>query len=183
MTTFQKIIKYLAMAFAIFLSISIITGICSALLTVTYFFSGNASDEMTHEYDITNTITSLSVNISAAELEIKTGDNFNVETNHKYLKCEEKDDVLKISETRKLFASYPKGMKVILTIPEEIVFDYVDISTGAGSVTIDVLSSNILDIDIGAGELNVGRLDALYKSEIDGGVGELNISFKEKEQI
>ena len=176
MTTFQKIIKYLAMAFAIFLSISIITGICSALLTVTYFFSGNASDEMTHEYDITNTITSLSVNISAAELEIKTGDKFNVETNHKYLKCEEKDDVLKISETRKLFASYPKGMKVILTIPEEIVFDYVDISTGAGSVTIDKLSSNILDIDIGAGELNAQRLDALYKSEIDGGAGSITIN-------
>ena len=176
MTTFQKIIKYLAMAFAIFLSISIITGICSALLTVTYIFSGNASDEMTHEYDITNTITSLSVNISAAELEIKTGDKFNVETNHKYLKCEEKDDVLKISETRKLFASYPKGMKVILTIPKESVFDYVDISTGAGSVTIDELSSNILDIDIGAGELNAQRLDALYKSEIDGGAGSITIN-------
>ena len=176
MTTFQKIIKYLAMAFAIFLSISIITGICSALLTVTYIFSGNASDEMTHEYDITNTITSLSVNISAAELEIKTGDKFNVETNHKYLKCEEKDDVLKISETRKLFASYPKGMKVILTIPEEIVFDYVDISTGAGSVTIDELSSNILDIDIGAGELNAQRLDASHKAEIDGGAGSITIN-------
>ena len=176
MTTFQKIIKYLAMAFAIFLSVSIITGICSALLTVTYFFSGDTSDEMTHEYDITNTITSLSVNISAAELEIITGDKFNVETNHKYLKCEEKDDVLKISETRKLFASHPKGMKVILTIPKECVLDYADIKTGAGSVTIDELLSNMLNIDLGAGELTAQRLDALYSAEIDGGAGSITIN-------
>ena len=73
MTTFQKIIKYLAMAFAIFLSVSIISGICGALYSVSYFFSGNTTDEMT-EHVIGNNFTSLSVNISAAELEIKTGE-------------------------------------------------------------------------------------------------------------
>lgn len=176
MTTFQKIIKYLAMAFAIFLSISIITGICSALFTVTYLFSGNTSEEITNEYDVVNTVTGLSVNISAAELEIKTGDKFTVETNHKYLKCEEKDDILKISETRPVFAVNPKGMRVVLTIPKEKNFDYADISTGAGSVTIDELSSKILDIELGAGELNAARLNAIDKAEIDGGAGSITIS-------
>lgn len=176
MTTFQKIIKYLAMAFAIFLSISIITGICSALFTVTYLFSGNASEEITNEYDVVNTVTSLSVNISATELEIKTGDKFTVETNHKYLKCEEKDDILKISETRPVLALHPRGMKVVLTIPKEKNFDYADISTGAGSVTIDELSSKMLDIELGAGELNAARLNAIDKAEIDGGAGSITIS-------
>ena len=62
-----------------------------------------------------------------------------VETNHKYLKCEEKDDILKISETRTLLASHPRGMKVILTIPKDKIFNYVDIRAGAGTVTIDEL--------------------------------------------
>ncbi len=176
MTTMQKIIKYLAMAFAIFLSVSIITGICGALFSVTYFFSGNTSDEMTNEYDVVNTVTSLSVNISAAELDIKTGEKFGVETNHKYLECEAKGDILKINEKSSLFVSHPGGMKVILTVPKGILFDYVDISAGAGSVTIDELSSNMLDIELGAGELKAQRLDAANKAEIDGGAGSVTIS-------
>ena len=38
MTTTQKIIKYLAVAFALFLSINIISGICSAIFSVPYLF-------------------------------------------------------------------------------------------------------------------------------------------------
>ena len=175
MTAFQKIIKYLALAFAIFLSISIISGICGAIFSISMFFGGNESDEMTSEYSVVNDVASLSVNISAAELEINTGDKFAVETNHKYLKCEEKDDILKISETRPLFASHSKGMKVILTIPKERIFDYVDVRAGAGTVTIDELSSNMLNIELGAGKLTAQRLNALYDAEIDGGAGSVTI--------
>lgn len=176
MTTMQKIIKYLALAFAIFLSISIITGICSALFTVANLFGADKEEGIVINQSIGSDFTSISVNLSAAELEIKTGDKFDVETNHKYLKCEEKDDILKISETRSLFASHPRGMKVILTVPKEQVFDYVDISAGAGSVTIEELSSNMLDIELGAGELKAQRLNAASKAEIDGGAGSVTIS-------
>lgn len=174
MTAFQKTIKYLAMAFAIFLSVSIITGICGALYSVTYFLDGNTADEMT-ELTVESDFTGISINLSVAELEIKTGDKFYVETNHKHLKCEEKDDILKINETRTLFASHPKGMKVILTVPQDKIFDYVDISAGAGSVTIDELSSNMLDIELGAGELKAQWLNAVSNAEIDGGAGSVTI--------
>ncbi|MGM9550790.1 MAG: DUF4097 family beta strand repeat-containing protein [Clostridia bacterium] len=175
MTTFQKIIKYLALAFAIFLSISIISGICGALFTVANLFSPNTDDEIAINHTIGTDFTSISINLSAAELEIKTGYKFDVETNHKYLKCEEKDDILKISETRTLFASHPRGMKVIVTVPKDKIFDYVDIRAGAGSVTIDELLSNMLNIDLGAGELTAQRLDALYNAEIGGGAGSVTI--------
>ena len=175
MTNLQKIVKYLAMAFAIFLSVSIISGICGALFTISNLFGANTESEIVNQ-SIGSDFTSISVNLSAAELEIKTGDKFAVETNHKYLKCEEKDDILKISETRTLFASYPRGMKVILTVPKESVFDYVYISAGAGSVTIDELSSNMLDIELGAGAFKAGELVATYKAEIDGGAGSVIIS-------
>ena len=176
MTTFQKIIKYLALAFAIFLSISIITGICSALFTVTNLFGTSNAEGIVTNQAIGSDFSGISVNLSAAELEIKTGDGFVLQTNHKYLKCEEKDDILKISETRKLFVSHPRGMKVILTIPQDKIFDYVDIRTGAGSVTIDELASNMLNIDLGAGELTAQRLDALYNAEFDGGAGSVTIN-------
>ena len=175
MTTVQKIIKYLAIAFAIFLSISIIAGICSALFTIANLFGANTESEIGNQ-SIGSDFSSISVNLSAAELEIKTGDDFALQTNHKYLKCEEKDDILKISETRTLFASHPRGMKVILTVPQDKIFDYVDIRAGAGSVTIDELSSNMLNIDLGAGELTAQRLDALYNAELDGGAGSVTIN-------
>ena len=174
MTTLQKIIKYLAMAFAIFLCVSIITGICDALFSVSYFLGGNTSDSMT-EQTIDSSFTGISINISAAELDIKTGEKFGVETNHKYLECESKGDILKISEKRSLFAHHSGGMKVILTIPEGTLFDYVDISAGAGSVTIDELLANSLSIELGAGELKAERLDAIDNAEIDGGAGSVTI--------
>lgn len=176
MTTVQKIIKYLAVAFAIFLSVSIITGICSALFTFANIFIGDKEEGIVTNQNIESNFSGISVNLSAAELEIKTGDKFTVETNHKYLKCEEKDDILKISETRPPFASHPRGMKIILTVPKESTFDYVDISAGAGSVTIDELLANSLSVELGAGELKAGRLDALDKAEIDGGAGSVTIN-------
>ena len=174
MTTMQKIIKYLALAFAIFLSVSIITGICGALYSVSYFFSGNTSDEMT-EHVIGNDFTSLTVNISAAELEIKSGEKFGIETNHKHLTYKENGEILEINETKPFFTSR-SGMKVILTIPAGTVFDYADINAGAGSVRIDELRAGTIKIDLGAGELKAGLLDALSKAEIDGGAGSVTIN-------
>ncbi len=173
MTTMQKIIKCFALAFAIFLSISIIGGICGALFHVSYFFSGNTQDEM-KKHIIGNNFTSLSVNISAAELEIKTGEEFVIETNNRYLSYKQNGENLRIYETKPFFA-LRKGMKVTLTVPKETVFDYADIDAGAGKVTIDELLAGSLNIELGAGELKAERLDALDKAEIDGGAGSVTI--------
>lgn len=175
MTTAQKIIKYLVMAFAIFLCVSIISGICGALFAIANLFGADTESEIVKQ-SVGSDFTGISVNLSATELEIKMGDKFDVETNHKYLKCEEKDDILKISETRMLFASHPRGMKVILTVPQDKIFDYVDISAGAGSVTIDELRASSLKIELGAGELKAGRLEATDNAEVDGGAGSVTIS-------
>lgn len=175
MTTMQKIVKYLAMAFAIFLSVSIIAGICSALFTATYFISGLPLGEMT-ERSVGSNYTSLKVDISASELEIKTGEKFGIKTNHKYLECKGNGEVLEINERKPFLSVFNSGMKVVLTIPDGTVFDYVDISAGAGSVTIDELFANKLDIDLGAGELNAGQINVIDSAEIDGGAGSVTIN-------
>lgn len=174
MTTMQKTIKYLALAFAIFLCISIISGICGALSAITYFLSGNATDEMT-SHVIENSFSNLKVDISAAELEIKTGETFSVETNHKHLKYKENGETLEINEIKPFFTSHSGGMKVILTIPKETFFDYAEIDAEAGSVTIDELLANSMKISLGAGELDVLRLEANDEAEIDGGAGSVTI--------
>ena len=94
MTTAQKIIKYLALAFATFLCVSIITGICGALFTVANLFGADTESEMVNQ-SVGSHFTSISVNLSAAELEIKTGDRFAVETDQKYLNAKKKMIFLK----------------------------------------------------------------------------------------
>lgn len=90
MTTFQKTVKYIAMALAIFLSISIISGILDVLAIFTRVYESDAvTDEIT-KYSVASEITDLKVNIKAADFTIKRGDTFTVESNLKNLKISEK---------------------------------------------------------------------------------------------
>ena len=76
MTTFQKIIKYLAIAFAIFLIVSIIGGILTGLAGISFLTSRKDSEivgEM-QNYPIEGEFDSLSVDLSFAKLVIKTAD-------------------------------------------------------------------------------------------------------------
>ena len=66
MTSVQKAIKYLAMAFAVFLSVSIIGGIFTGLAGVSFIFSDKEKEpagEM-QVYPIDGEISSLSITIS-----------------------------------------------------------------------------------------------------------------------
>ena len=177
MNTIQKVIKYLAMAFAIFLCVSIIGGIASGLAGVSYILSGRDNEAVgeMQVYPIEGEISSLSLSLRGAELKIKTADHFSVESNHKYISVKTEDGQLCIKETKKLLAIYPRGVTVILNIPEGFVFDDATVETGAGKVEIDTFSSDILKLSLGAGEVVIRNLTANARADIDGGAGELKI--------
>lgn len=175
MTALQKVIKYLAVAFAVFLSVAIIGGLLGAV----GLFGGLFEDEVVLEdltsYRVTANVRQLEIEINAADLRIKEGEAFSVESNLKYLKVEEKGNTLSIKETRKLSGAYD-GAVLIVYIPAGMVFDRVDLTTGAGKVTIDNLSAGSLDFELGAGEVTVTSLTAMESAEIDGGAGRITIS-------
>ena len=177
MNSVQKVIKYLAAAFAIFLSVSIIGGIITGLAGISFLFSDKDTGyigEM-QVYSIEDEISSLSLKLSGAELKIKTSDKFSVESNHNYISVESENGQLCINETKKPFSLYAKGVTVTLSIPEGFVFDNATIETGAGKVEIDTLSSDILKLFLGAGEAEIKNLTANSRADIDGGAGELKI--------
>lgn len=177
MTTFQKVIKYLALAFAIFLIVTIFGGILTGLTGISYLTS-NKDTEIVGEmqsFALSGEISSLSVDLSGAEFTIQTADKFEVESNHKYISVKEDNGKLRIKETKKFFATSPKGIKVILSIPENFVFYDVMIDTGAGKMKIDALACDVLELSLGAGKADIKNLTANSQSKIDGGAGELNI--------
>lgn len=177
MNSVQKVIKYLALAFAIFLSVSIIGGIITGLTGISYILSGRNNEAVgeMQVYPIEGEISSLSLSLSGAELKIKTSDKFSVESNHNYISVKTDNGKLRISETKRLFSFYPKGVTVILNIPEGFVFGVATVDTGAGKVEIETLACDVLELSLGAGKADIKNLTANSSAKIDGGAGELNI--------
>lgn len=174
MTTFQKIIKYLAIAFAVFLSISIISGICGAIFSITGIFHNNPVGEM-KQYSVGSEFTEMKTELSAASLEIKTGDQFRIDSNHKYIDCREEDGCLVIKEKKSTFPGRFADVRVVVTIPEGTVFQTAQIGAGAGEVDIEELAADSLTLELAAGELNAGKLTAAKQARIDGGAGSVSI--------
>lgn len=176
MTTFQKVVKYCAVAFALFLIVSIIAGICGAVRTVSLLLDGNtnAAGEM-RTFTVGSDIESLEIDIGAADLKIVSGDEFSLESNHKYLKVKEKNGTLVISEERKSLITTYDGVSAVLTVPKDFEFKKAEISAGAGKLTVDTLTANTVDLDLGAGAAEIGCLNVPGDGEIDGGTGKLVI--------
>ena len=175
MTTAQKIIKYCAIAFAVFLIVSIIGGVIGAVSSLSALSGGRDALGEMKTYAVTSTVENLEIDLSGARLEIKTGDRFSVESDHKYLKVEDADGTLTIKEDRPAFGFSSEGVQVTLTVPERFTFDKAAISTGAGTVKIDTLLSERLSLNLGAGEVDIGTLTATDRASINGGAGELRI--------
>ena len=175
MTTFQKAVKYLAMAFAIFLTVSIIGGILSMFGLFGGYFGGDAVTDDIKTYTVSSDIKSLEVKINAADFTIKQGDSFSVESNLKYLTVEDKNGVLTIRDTKKFIRTYT-GAVLTLYIPADTVFDKANITTGAGRLTVDNLSADTMNFELGAGEVAIDTLVASSDIDINGGAGKITIS-------
>ena len=178
MSGFQKTIKYLAMAFAIFLAVNIIGGILSAVGLVGGLLDGLAGGDVStadmKSYEISADIHSLEIELNAADFIIKKGNRLSVESNIKHLSVEEKNGVLKI-EDEKVFSGKYSGAVLTLCLPEGAVFEKADLSMGAGRLTADSLTAGRLELELGAGEATIGRLVVAERAVIDGGVGKLVI--------
>lgn len=175
MTTLQKVIKYLAIAFAIFLTVTIIGGILKAVGLLGGLFSSDAVLEDMKTYSITTQIRDLDIEINAADLSIKEGKAFAVESNLKHLKVEQNAGVLTIKETKKFTGTY-SGAVLTVYVPAGTVFDNVSLTTGAGRLTIGNLSAGTLDFELGAGEVSVDSLIATKSADIEGGAGRITIA-------
>lgn len=182
MSTVQKIIKYLALAFAIFIIVSIISGIIIGITGITGIINFSKSRDIRLESleEITTNIkgteiASLKIEVAYTNLEIKKGETFKAETNNKYIKCTQSKDEIIIKEKGSNWFSNMDSTDLILYIPENMLFDEVKIETGAGEINIDNLETNELDLEIGAGTVTVQKLKVLDKAKIDGGAGKVEI--------
>lgn len=92
----------------------------------------------------------------------------------KYFSVKRGESKLFITDTRK-FKNHMKAYEVTLRIPEEHVFDSVDMTIGAGEVQIVRLAADDIDIEGGAGEIKAEMLIAKHELDAQIGAGDFRI--------
>lgn len=183
MTTAQKVIKYLATAFAVFLIITIISAILSggyALLSALGLIHTN-NDIVTENLKVISKevkeVTTLKIDLAYTNLDIKTGDDFKVETNNSKITFEENNGSVKIKEeNRNWLNNNNMSSNLIIYIPEDMIaIDETKIQTGAGKINIEKLNTQSLYLELGAGDVYIENVIATGETKIDGGVGKTEL--------
>lgn len=183
MTSAQKIIKYLATAFAVFLIVTIISSILSggyALLSVFGLIHTN-KNIVTADLKVISSeieeVSTLQIDLAYTNLDIKTGDNFKVETNNSKITYTNDNDSIKIKEeNRNWLNNNNKESNLIIYIPEDMVaIDEIKVETGAGKINIEKLNTQGLYFELGAGDVYIENLIASSEAKIDGGVGKIEL--------
>lgn len=183
MKIIQKIIKYLAIALALFIMASIVQGLIGGFSFVTDFFdrsdessvSGETSENSASDasvLDLSGDYDRLEINLTAMPIRIVKGDKLSATGNTTYISVKKSDSKIKI---------YDKGVNIpgneVLTvyIPEENPLRELKISTGAGYLHANRICAKKLKLDLGAGEAVIDNITATNEADIDVGAGKLTI--------
>lgn len=202
MTTAQKIIKYFAIAFAIFLIVSIISlilfgvyalsgvlglkdnskiDISGNMQTVDFGSvtsgdnnSGNSINNSEQTVNIAD-ITSLDIEVKYTNLIIRNGDTFRYETNNDNIVYRQSNNnTLKIEEKHSWTLGNTQS-DLVIYIPENFNLNKINIEAGAGKVEIENLNAESLDLELGAGEASISNLNVTSRCKLEGGAGRLNV--------
>lgn len=170
-----KIIKYAAMALAIFLIICIALLGINALVQISNLFSEPKTENKYNELDINNNYSILNIDVKDVNIYIKKGFNLKIETDNKYIKIEEKQNQIFVTEEKhNLFKRDDSDL--IIYVPSDLTFDMIALEAGVGKVIIEELKAKKLDFDLGAGKVEIDNLLVLDDAEIDGGAGAIKIT-------
>lgn len=181
MSIAQKIIKYLALAFAIFLIVTIFSGILTGIYTMSNILglkkesTESITEISTLELEEIDDYAYLDIEIKYSNFKIKLGKKFEVQTNNNNIEVNQKNNKLKIIEKQSnWFWRNSNEEELIVYIPENIEFEKVNIETGAGRVNIEEIKAEKLKLNLGAGETIINNIIS-DNVDIDGGVGKFTI--------
>lgn len=179
MIKFQKIIKYFAIALAILLIANIINLTVFGITTISDIFNKNESNNtITDGFEnikIKNEINVLDIETKGVNIVIKNGNKLKIETDNKDIKTKESNNKLLIIEDNNNWFNKNKHTELIIYIPKKYQFDKVLIENGAGKIEIDTLNTKNIELDLGAGQVDIKNLNVSVQTNIDGGAGEINI--------
>lgn len=193
MSSFQKTIKYIAIAFAVFLAVTIVSVIANVVFGIVSVVSGGieggfSNDNNKKSMDFSKNFTevkSLDIENSTGKLIIKTGESFRVEAENvsgDFVAKVSSNGTLTVSDDGKdvnfLWFDFNginnPNSKITVYLPSDFVAEDAKINTGAGTVQVEGLHADYIMISAGAGNISGNDIVA-EKVKIDGGVGEVTL--------
>lgn len=118
----------------------------------------------------------LDIEFGAGELEVSYADVEKVQVQQEDVKgfaCYVEEGTLHIKGNNTLGASRTDG-KILIQLPQNLVFDEVDMEIGAGQANLESLVANSVDIEVGAGEASLNGLD-VKELNAETGAGKLYV--------
>lgn len=196
MGVIQKIIKVFAIAFAVFLTFTIVTAIAGAVYVLagtpgklwgigrisnmeTVSFSETYSKERIQNEEITSISVSCSCKINIVkgdELKVDVVDvpeTYRLECRNGQItiKDEKKNGFINFS----FFSDLLENSVVTITVPEDFVAKLIKIDSGSGKVRLLDVSCQKLVIDSGSGSVEIQNLET-EQTDLDTGSGSVQIS-------
>lgn len=189
MTEMQKIIKYCALALAIFLILIIVTTIVNVgynILEKTDLINNSNSKLLKNNIVISNNeseIREIDIDIKSSNIILKTAKNFKVETNNKDIKYSYEDGkvLIKQNNVNKWYLNKNNNSKLIFYIPSEISLEKININNNVGDVKIDFEKISNLNIDLDVGDIFVKSMLS-GKNIIKSNIGDINLELLLKQE-
>ena len=177
MTATQKLIKYLAIALAILLIVTIFSAIITGITGIFYLFDDSDADitgDMTELYT-GDVPTSLDIEIGAAKLTVEKGTSFSILGNNKKFTARKDGNTLEIEEKNSRWNTHSGDSVLIITVPENTSFKTFSLDIGAGDIQIETLTAETVELDIGAANFDAQYLSAKNRIDADLGAGDFVI--------
>lgn len=191
MTTFQKIIKYAAIAFGAYLCVIIISAIILAITTIFGITVGmNAIEESFNNNNQTVIesvnyeyigIEKLNIELGMCKLNIQNDetltDKIKVEMKNTSNKmyCKQLGNELKIDDDKNVSINFLKNRNIVpeitIYIPQNQEFENVDLNVSINDVNIENLNTNKAKIETGGGRCIIKNI-ITEQLDIEGGAGE-----------
>lgn len=189
MTEIQKIIKYCALALAVFLIFIIVTTIANVgynILEKTDLINDSNSKLLKNNIVISNNeseIREIDIDIKSSNIILKTAENFKVETNNKDIKYSYEDGkvLIKQNNVNKWYLNKNNNSKLIFYIPNEISLEKINLNNNVGDVKIDFEKISNLNIDLDVGDIFVKSMLG-GKNIIKSNIGDINLELSLKQE-
>ena len=181
MTGFQKFIKYTAIAFGTYLSITIVfilLGIAGTFVGISHIGNENFEQRIENDQDKiienaeeSNTpsfsksyenIQKLEIDLENVNLEIKKGDSFKIEGMNlsDSIQIQENGDNIKIDDEHIPSGYINENTKLVVYMPEDQKLDEIDIEVQYASVNIEKINSTKFNLDLQNNTCKISELVA-----------------------
>lgn len=178
MSNVKNIIKYISIAFALVLAVSIVGIMVEVLFSFALGISTETSEVVDRKEVIAfENIREIDIEAGAAQLEVRRDnvDDIIIEYNKDDIKIKEKGNKLEIDDKEGWVGFLNKNTHIVITIPNDMELAKLEISVGAGEASVKGISAEEIQLEVGAGRVTV--TDSKFEqAELEVGAGELQFS-------